>query len=78
LTVFDTSSKTLGYIICGVAGLAGASACLYATDHRSSYLITAVVAAVLAVAIIGGIAITTRRRGNNRTQSATAKDDTTS
>lgn len=72
-----TSSKTLGYLICGIAGLAGASACLYATDHRSSYLITAVVAAVLAVALIAGIAITTRRTRPDRPPAALAEGDTT-
>lgn len=59
-------SKTFGYLICGVAGLAGGSVCLYATDHRSAYLIMAVVAAIVAVIIIGVTAITMRRARHPR------------
>jgi hypothetical protein len=70
-------SRIIGIAACGVAGVAGAAACLYATDHRTSYLILAVVAAVVTVAIIGVSAIATRRAGNDRAETGMADDDTT-
>lgn len=55
-------SKTLAIIAVCLAGLTGSQAALYFTDHRTSYLVVAVVAAIALLAMVVTTAIVTRRR----------------